>query len=228
MEQSSPPIDALREGARIIADVFKALETYLRMGISEASIASQIRRKVNEFGGQGLSFPTLVASGPRSAEPHARPSGRKLQKGDLVFIDFGVKINGFCSDATRSYVVGKSTQRQRNIHQWVLDAQHAAIAVARTGVPVSAVDLAARNLIRSHRHGCHFPHSTGHGVGRKVHTSPRIHFKSKEVLFQGDVVTIEPAIYIPGWGGIRIEDMICISDHTPEILTNYRRDLIEV
>ncbi|MFH1429547.1 MAG: M24 family metallopeptidase [Candidatus Margulisiibacteriota bacterium] len=214
-----------RQAAAISDQVFSRLVSHIRPGIREREIALFISKTALMFGCEKMSFKTLVASGARSAYPHGRPTNKKLMIGDLVFIDFGVKVNGFCSDCTRTFVLGNPTERQKRIYQIVLDAQERAIDKVKASVPVSEIDLAARNYIKQHRHGKYFIHSTGHGIRKRVHVKPRIHYKDNSVLKAGQIITIEPGIYIEDWGGVRIEDMVRVTDTGHEMLTKFDKKL---
>ncbi|MFC1478479.1 M24 family metallopeptidase [Candidatus Margulisiibacteriota bacterium] len=217
-----------RQAAAVSDQIFSRLITHVRPGIREIELGDFIARTALMFGCEKMSFKTLVASGRRSAYPHGKPTKKKLKMGDLVFIDFGVKINKFCSDCTRTFVLGNPTPRQKRIHQIVLDAQQLAIDKVKAGVPVAEIDLAARDYIKQHRHGKYFLHSTGHGIRKRVHVRPRIHYKDKSVLKAGQIVTIEPGIYIKDWGGVRIEDMVRVTETGHELLTRFDKKLWEI
>jgi len=195
-----------------------AIEPFLVPGTREIDIAIVIKRLALAHGCRHMAFETLVASGVRSAYPHGKPTQKKLRDGDLVFIDFGVKVNGYCSDITRTFVVGKPTTKQKKIMAIVKEAQRRAIAKVKAGALIADVDLAARDYIQRFRLEKYFVHSTGHGVGKRVHVKPRVHFKTEGKLKAGEIITIEPGIYIKGWGGVRIEDMVRVEANGCKIL----------
>lgn len=203
----------IEKAAKLAVSTLSKIIPFLKPGISEKEIAQEIKKHLKP------SFRVIVASGKRSANPHAFASKKKLKKGDLVVIDFGAKVGGQCSDITRTFVIGKPTKRQRKIIRIVKRAQKAAIAKVRAGIEVKEVDSAARRVIKRAGHGKYFIHNTGHGIGRKVHQSPKISKKNRRRLRKGMVITIEPGIYIKGWGGVRIEDMVRVTKKGCIILT---------
>lgn len=201
----------------------KVLES-LHAGLSELAVSEMLAGFIAELGGT-LSFETLVQSGPNSAMPHARPSTRKLGPGDFVLIDFGAQFDGYKADSTRMAVIGEPAERHREIHQLVLDAHDAAIAAARPGVTTGDVDAAARRVIEAGGHGEHFFHRVGHGLGLEGHEDPSLDPGSTLVLQPGMVFTVEPGVYIPGWGGVRIEDDLVIEADGCRVLTAQDRSL---
>lgn len=188
-------------------------------GKSEVAIASGLQAGIRRAGGDDESFPTIVASGPRAALPHGLPTGRLIGGGELVIIDFGVRLNGYCSDTTRTYSPVKWDKKSMEIYRVVLEAQRAALAVIGPGVKGSAVDAAAREVIERAGHGKHFGHGTGHGVGLEVHELPVLSPRSGDTLQPGMVVTVEPGIYLEKFGGVRIEDMVLVTETGREILS---------
>jgi Xaa-Pro aminopeptidase len=187
--------------------------------VKERDIAAEIDYAIRKQSAEGPSFEAIVASGPRASMPHATVSDRTLQSGDLVILDFGAVFRGYASDMTRTLVVGAPTVQQRAVYEIVLRAQEAAIAAAKAGLRCAELDRVARTIIEDACYGPQFGHSLGHGVGLGVHEQPRISSKSDQVLKPGMVITIEPGIYIPGWGGIRIEDLVVIQPDGCENLT---------
>ena len=218
-------LSSFRQAAKISDRIFSQLLPSIKPGIREIELAQKIWQLAKQHGCTTLSFDTLVASGPRTAMPHAKPTQKKLCAGELVFIDFGVKVNGYCSDITRTFILGKPTARQKKIYQVVLEAQQKALQKVKAGVPVAEIDLAARDYIKKHHYGKYFVHSTGHGVRKRVHVKPRIHFKNPAILKAGEIITIEPGIYIKGWGGVRIEDMVVVTEKGYEVLTRALKEL---
>ena len=217
-------IEKLARAAEITDAATKEVMARIREGQSEVEIALMLGSLIGEAGG-ALSFETLVQSGPNSALPHARPSNRRLQAGDLVLLDFGAAYNGYKADTTRMAVVGEPAARHRDIHSIVLDAHDAAIAAVRPGVTTGEVDAAARRVIEAAGYGERFFHRIGHGLGLEVHEAPSLDPESGTVLEAGMVFTVEPGIYIPGWGGVRIEDDVVVEENGCRVLTKADRAL---
>ncbi|MFH1006435.1 MAG: Xaa-Pro peptidase family protein [Candidatus Latescibacterota bacterium] len=218
-------IACIREAVRIGDRVFEQILPLLKPGISERDIAAEIDYAIRRQTAEGPSFQAIVASGPHASMPHASVSERALQSGDLVILDFGAVFHGYASDMTRTLVIGAPTVQQRAVHQIVLQAQETAIAAARAGLPCAELDRIARTIIEDACYGPQFGHSLGHGIGLCVHEQPNLSAKSDQVLAPGMVVTIEPGIYIPGWGGIRIEDLVIIRQNDCENLTTAPKQL---
>ena len=219
---------AEREAARIATDALMRTIPQIAPGQNELAIAGILEKALRDEGSEEAPFPPIVASGPRSALPHARASARVVEKGDLLLLDFGAQYRGYCSDITRTFIVGPPTPEQREIYQVVRDANHIASHSVRAGMTGMAADALARSYIDAQGHGEAFGHSLGHGLGLEVHESPRLARTAEAALVAGAVVTIEPGIYRPGWGGVRIEDDVHLSENGPQILTNFSRELIEV
>ena len=220
-------LSSIKQAASISDQIFEQLLPLIRPRVPEIAIAKQIWRLAKAHGCTKLAFDTLVASGPRSAKPHAKPTMRKLKTGDLVFIDFGVKVNGYCSDCTRTFILGEPSEQQQKVFNIVLKAQQEAIQAVKAGVKVADIDLIARDFIKEQGYEKCFPHSTGHGVRQHVHVKPRVHFKTKGVLKAGEIITIEPAIYIKDFGGVRIEDMVLVTETGYEVLTHFPKKLCD-
>jgi len=179
-------------------------------------------------GADEMSFPTIVASGARSALPHGRASSQPIASGAFVVCDFGVILSSYCSDETRTVWVGKVPQDARNAYEAVREAQQAAIDAVRPGIAVGEVDAAARKVLKKAGLGRYFTHSTGHGVGLEIHESPRVADGQREILQPGMVITIEPGVYFPGKWGIRIEDMVAVTAGGCETLTPTGKELLAV
>jgi Xaa-Pro aminopeptidase len=218
----------LCEAARIATDALSRTLPEISHGQSELQITGILEKALREEGSEDAPFPPIVASGPRSALPHARASSRVLGKGEFLLLDFGAQYKGYCSDVTRTFIAGAPTSEQREIYQVVRDANHIASHSIRPGMTGTAADALARSYIDRCGHGEAFGHSLGHGIGLEVHEAPRLARTSETELVTGAVVTIEPGIYRPGWGGVRIEDDVHLSENGPQILTNFSRELIEV
>ncbi|MDR3305268.1 MAG: aminopeptidase P family protein [Clostridiales Family XIII bacterium] len=192
----------------------------IRPGRTEIWVAEQLEAFAKDSPGyEGLSFPPIIASGPNGAQPHAVPSGRVLREGDFITVDFGVIADGYCSDMTRTFLLGAATERQTFVYRTVLAAQTAGVRAAKPGIACKALDRVCRGVIEEAGLGEYFIHTTGHGVGTEVHEDPRIGKDSVAVLAPGMVVTIEPGVYIEGWGGVRIEDTVVITKSGCEVIT---------
>jgi Xaa-Pro aminopeptidase len=188
-------------------------------GRTEIDVAERLRTAIRREGGEQESFPTIVASGASAAQPHAVPTNARIGGGKLVVIDFGVRLGGYCSDTTRTYSPGKWDMKSKEIYRVVLEAQRAAIATIRPGAKASDVDAAARGVIERAGYGKCFGHGTGHGVGLEVHELPVLSPKSGDILAPGMIVTVEPGIYVEKFGGVRIEDMLLVTQGGAEVLS---------
>ena len=197
-------------------------------GMTETSLAGLLERNLRDAGSEAFPFPSIVSSGPRSALPHARASTRTLAPGDFVLLDFGAVSDGYCSDITRTFVLGKASEEQRDIYGIVREANRRASGAIRVAMGCQAADAIARDYIHALGFGVEFGHSLGHGIGLEVHEAPRLAKTAEAVLAAGSVVTIEPGIYRAGWGGVRIEDDVHLTDAGPRTLTSYPRDLVEL
>ncbi len=205
----------------------KALES-IRPGVRETEVAGDLEFAARQAGTDGMSFETIVASGPRSALPHGRATAEPIPARGFVVVDSGVILRGYCSDMTRTVHVGRIGRQQRKWYEAVLEAQLAGIAAVKPGQKAGEVDRAARQTLRRCKLDKFFTHSTGHGVGLEIHEPPRLGKGQTEELQPGMVVTIEPGIYIPGQGGIRIEDMVLVTASGCEVLTQVKKELIEI
>jgi Xaa-Pro aminopeptidase len=217
----------IRTAVQTASSFFQPLLAYIRAGVAETAVAAELEYAARRAGAEGMSFETIVASGPRSALPHGRASAAPVADG-FVILDYGIRISGYCSDMTRTVYVGRADQRARGLYDAVLQAQQAAVAAVRPGVAVGDVDSTARKVLERAKLARYFTHSTGHGVGLEIHEAPRVAQKQKDVLQPGMVVTIEPGIYIPGEGGVRIEDMVVVTATGSEVLTGVTKELIQL
>ena len=218
----------IAEAARITDEVFSLIAGELRPGITEVEAAARIDYLLMTGAGDLPAFRTIVAAGERGALPHAHPSDRKLAMGDLVTLDFGAVHRGYCADMTRTVVIGEPTARQREVYDIVLGAQEAALKGIRAGMTGREADSFARDYIVEKGYGDQFGHGLGHGLGLQVHESPRLAQKNEDVLTPGMVVTVEPGVYIPGWGGVRIEDNVVIEEGGCKNLTSSEKRLLKV
>ena len=216
---------AIREAVRIADLTYKHAAGFICPGMLEHEVAVELDCLVRKAGAERESFDPLVAFGPRSALPHGKPTDRKIAEGDLVLLDFGAKWHGYHSDITRTVVLGKPDPKQQEIYDIVLEAQTAGIAAIRPGIAGGEVDAVARKIIESKGYGECFGHGLGHGLGLDVHDGRILAKKSEIILEPSMVVTVEPGIYIPGWGGIRIEDDVLVTESGSEALTSSPRTL---
>ncbi|MFM1966996.1 MAG: hypothetical protein RL134_2721 [Actinomycetota bacterium] len=218
---------ALIEQACQVSDAaLQAILPRVHAGITEREIARWLEAEMFARGADALSFETIVAGGPNSAKPHHEPSTRPLAEGDLLLIDFGAEVGGYHADETRTFVVGEPAEWQREIHSIVAEAQGAGRTAARADTPLLEVDTAARALVAGAGYGDYFDHGLGHGVGLQIHEAPFFSPRSTGMLPAGSPVTIEPGIYLPGRGGVRIEDTILVSEGPSRSLTTSPRDLM--
>lgn len=213
----------MKRAAAITDDVFDCVLAALKEGVTEKQIAELISQKTVEFGASGVSFDTIVAFGTGGAEPHHVPTDAPLCRGDLVTVDMGAVLDGYCSDFTRTVAFGEPDDEMRKIYEIVYEAQKRALAAVADGAECRAVDAAARDYIASQGYGEYYIHGTGHGVGTLIHESPTLNARSDEVLQSGQVVTIEPGIYVSGRGGVRIEDMVTVGEGVP--FSRHNREL---
>ena len=213
-------ITIMKRAAEAAQTVFARAMPLIRVGATEREIAGKMEEIALEIKGvEGLAFPTIIASGPNGAQPHAEVTDRAFENGDFVTVDFGVMVDGYASDMTRTFLLGTVTATQRKIYDSVKRAQAAGLTAAKAGISCTALDAVCRNIIEKDGYGEYFIHSTGHGVGTEVHEDPRISKNSEAFLETGMVVTIEPGIYIEDLGGVRIEDTIVITDTGCEVIT---------
>jgi Xaa-Pro aminopeptidase len=221
-------IAAIREACGIVDRAFDFLLTLLKPGLPERELAAELEYYMKKQGAEREAFETIVVSGPNSALPHGRPSSRALEPGDLITFDFGARVRRYPSDLTRTVVLGAATAKQREVYQVVLDAQLAAIAAIRPGADGKAIDSVARDIITKAGYGDQFSHGLGHGLGLHIHDHVAFSQRSEVKLEAGMVVTVEPGIYLEGWGGIRIEDDVLVTETGGELLTHAPKHLIEV
>lgn len=221
-------IERLRRAEAIGDMAFSEILNYIRPGVTELQIAAELEYSMKKNGADCLSFETIVASGANSSLPHAVPGEKKLEEGDFLTMDFGCKYKGYCSDMTRTVVVGKASDKQIEIYNTVLNAQLEAMKVIRSGVVGMDVHNVAAGVIEKAGYGQYFGHGLGHSVGLYIHENPRFSQIEKRQIMTNTIETVEPGIYIPDFGGVRIEDMIVVTEDGFENLTNSPKELIEV
>jgi len=217
--KSDHEMRAIRRAVRIAEESFLAVQGLIRPGTSERDLAAALECEIRKRGSDRLPFEAIVATGRRSSLPHARPTSRKLKAGDLLVVDWGAEYNGYFSDMTRSFILGGAAGEKKKVYDIVLEAQRAAVRVVLPGISLKAVDKAARDVIEGYGYGLFFNHGTGHGVGLDVHEMPRVSRMGKGPVEEGMVFTVEPGIYIPDMGGVRIEDMIHVTREGARPLT---------
>ncbi len=222
-------IGAIREAGRLAVDALDATLEGVRPGMRETDVAARLEWELRRRGSEWHPFPTIVASGPRSALPHATTSEREIRPGEFVLLDFGARIDGYCADVTRTVVVGsRADERQREVYDLVREAQQQARDGIVPGMTGREADALARSVIDGRGFGAQFGHSVGHGLGLELHEEPRLSRTNDQPLPAGAVVTIEPGIYVAGWGGVRLEDDLALTEAGPELLTDGRTELREL
>jgi Xaa-Pro aminopeptidase len=216
----------IRAACAIADDALGALLPRLADRPTEREFALELEVEMRRRGASGNSFDPIIASGPNAAKPHARPSSRRVERGELVVIDFGCIVDGYCSDMTRTVSVGDPGPDARRIFDVVRESQWAGRDAVRSGVECAVIDQACRDVITAAGWGDAFVHSTGHGVGLEIHEAPRVAASARDTLEPGSVVTVEPGVYLPGIGGVRIEDTVVVTSDGAEPLTEFPKDLV--
>ena len=227
--KSPEEVAAIRAAACLAQEALADVLPGIRPGQTEVEVGAALEGALRRRGSEWHPFPTIVASGPRSALPHARTSERTVAVGELLLLDFGAQVDGYCADLTRTFVVGaRADDRQRTVHELVQTAQRRAIEHLRPGMPAREGDALARDVIATRGFGEAFGHSLGHGLGLEVHEAPRLAPTSDAPLPPHAVVTVEPGVYFPGWGGIRLEDDVYLGPDGTECLSDGRTELLEL
>jgi Xaa-Pro aminopeptidase len=221
-------IDAIRAAVHLTDCVFDQVIRLIKPGVTELDIAAEIVYLHRKGGADADAFEPIVVSGARSAQCHARATSKKIETGEILTLDMGGCLNGYNSDLTRTVMIGKPSPEAVNIYNTVALAQMRAIEAAHAGMKTNELDAVARDIIKKHKYGKYFLHSLGHGLGMSVHETPLVSWKSSDPLLPGNVITIEPGIYIPNFGGVRIEDVIVIRERGCEVLTQSRKSLIVI
>ena len=211
-------IASIREALALTESVFLDFIKTVVTGTTEKSLAWELEKRLRQAGADALSFPSIVAAGPNSAVPHAVPTDRPIQPGEPILFDFGIRLNGYCSDITRMAYIGTPDETYRNIYRTVLEAQQIAVRAIVPGQNTKRVDEEARDHITAMGYGDNFGHGLGHGVGLAVHEAPRLSPLKEAILAPGMVSTVEPGIYVPDWGGIRLENMVVVTESGADVL----------
>ncbi|MDR6882720.1 Xaa-Pro peptidase family protein [Bacillus sp. 3255] len=226
MVKDDAELQVMQEAADLADQTFSHILNFIKPGVKELDIALEIEMFIRKNGGTSTSFETIVASGERSALPHGKAGERLLRMNEFVKLDFGAYYKGYCSDITRTVMLGKPTDKHREIYDIVLEAQLNCLANLKPGITGREGDAYSRDVIVKHGYGDYFGHGTGHGLGMEIHESPRLSKTEDTILTPGMVVTVEPGIYLPGFGGVRIEDDVVITDTGIKILTNSTKDFL--
>lgn len=219
-------VDCIKKAQKIAEDAFSHILTFIKEGVTEKEIALELDFYMLKNGAEAVSFETIAVSGKNSSMPHGVPTDKKIENGDFITMDFGAVYNGYHSDMTRTVIVGKPTEKQKEVYETVLKAQKSALEVLKNGVTGFDADKVARDIIENAGYKENFGHGTGHGVGIEIHESPNLSPYSKATLETGNVVTVEPGIYIPDEFGVRIEDMALITEDGYINLTSCEKELI--
>ncbi|MET0973921.1 MAG: Xaa-Pro peptidase family protein [Thermoleophilaceae bacterium] len=221
-------VAAMRAAAELATEAYESLRDDGLSGRTEREVAIALARFMEDRGAEGPSFPPIVAAGAHGALPHAEPRDVEIPRGTLVVIDMGAKVDGYCSDCTRTFATGPIDDSALEIYELVRRAQEEALAAVRAGASCAGVDAVARDLIDAAGHAEHFGHGLGHGVGLEVHEAPRLGKTAEGELRSGTAVTVEPGVYVPGDVGVRIEDLVIVGDGEPDILTGFPKDLVTI
>lgn len=229
MEKDADELAAVKKAVAIADSAFEHILTFIRPGVSEQDISFELEFQMRKLGAEKTAFDNIVASGPRGALPHGAPSPKKIESGEMITMDFGAVYQGYHSDITRTIVVGQPTPKQQEIYDVVLAAQLTGIQAVKAGLLGSEVDARARQVIEKAGYGEFFGHGLGHSLGLMIHEEPRLSPSNTDTrLRENMVVTVEPGIYLPGWGGVRIEDTVVVSAEGCEVLTASSKQFIEI
>jgi len=226
--KESAELNHIKKAVEISDVAFERILQIIAPGVRERELAAELEYQMMMLGSEKPAFETIVASGYRSAMPHGVASDKKVKKGEFITFDFGATVNGYVSDITRTVVVGKATSRQKKIYNIVLRAQLAGIKKVKAGLSGKNVDAVCRKIIARAGYGKNFGHGTGHGIGYFIHLGPRVSFQSEDKLKVNNVITIEPGIYLSGWGGVRIEDDVVVTKNGCKVLNKAEKKLLEL
>ncbi|HAD82670.1 MAG: hypothetical protein A2509_11465 [Candidatus Edwardsbacteria bacterium RIFOXYD12_FULL_50_11] len=226
--KTSAEIQKIARAAQIADQAFAGIVKFIKPGLTEKAIASQLDHTLKLLGAANPSFDSIVGSGPNGALPHAQPSDRKVRKGDFIVLDFGAIYRGYHSDMTRTVCLGRPTEKHLKIYDIVTQAQSAGLKAVRAGARGREADAAARKIINDAGYGKYYGHGLGHGVGLEVHEAPGVGMKAENLLPENSIVTVEPGIYLPGWGGVRIEDLVVVAKGGCRILSRSTKKIITI
>lgn len=228
MIKSPEEVVRIKKAIEVIEEVLRRGIQKVQIGVTEIEIVAELEYQMKRLGAEGPSFSTMVLAGEKSALPHGKPGDRKIQAGELLLFDLGVYMNGYASDITRTFAVGDVNDQLKEIYHTVLAGNLAGLEAIRPGVKLASVDLAARDVIASKGYGEYFMHRLGHGLGLDVHEYPSIHSENTDLLHAGMVFTVEPGVYVPGTGGVRIEDDVLVTENGVEVLTTFPKELMVI
>lgn len=230
IHKSRDEVEGMKKAVNIIEKVLGDGLKTIKEGMTEAELVAEFEYLMKKYGSAGPSFSTMVLAGEKAALPHGKPDNTKLENGDFLLIDFGViTYDRYCSDITRTFVIGEADEKQKEIYDIVKRSTQAGVDAVKAGVPLKEFDIAARNVIQESGYGEYFNNRVGHGLGIEVHEAPSIHHLNEDIAQKGMVFTIEPGIYIPGYGGVRIEEEVYINEEGKcEVLTSFPRELKEI
>lgn len=226
MIKEKEELEIIKKAAEIADKAFSHMLEYIKAGMTERQIGLELEFYMKKLGASDLSFPSIVASGVRSSLPHGQATNKVVNKGEFLTMDFGCIYKEYCSDMTRTLVIGKPSDKMVEIYNVVLNAQERALKEYKPGIPAVEVDAVARNYITSKGYGKYFGHSLGHGVGREIHESPTIGYRNNSRLQKNMVVTDEPGVYLPGFGGVRIEDLLLVTENGGKVFSKSSKKLI--
>jgi len=229
LKKDKQEIEAMRRAVKIAQDALEATIPLIKIGMTERELSSELVIQLSRHGSDAeIPFSPIVSAGPNSANPHASPTERKLQAGDMLVVDWGAAYNGYMSDLTRTFAVGKIDDEFKKIHQIVQEANAAGRATGKPGVPCAKVDIATREVIEKSGYGKYFTHRTGHGIGMEGHEDPYIRSDNMQLLEPGMAYTIEPGIYLPNRNGVRVEDDVVVTEKGVDVLSNMPREIMTV
>ncbi|AZR73559.1 Xaa-Pro dipeptidase [Anoxybacter fermentans] len=221
-------IEMIKKAAEIADAAFEHIQSFIKPGVTEVEVALELEYFMKKMGSQKNAFDFIIASGPRSSLPHGVASDRVIQSGEFLKMDFGAVYNGYHSDITRTVVVGEPNEKMIEIYNIVKEAQQSVLDQIKAGMTTKEADAIARNIIAEAGYGSNFGHGLGHGIGLEIHEGPRVSFKEEVILKENMVITVEPGIYIPQWGGVRIEDDVVITKDGCRVLTSATKELIKL
>lgn len=223
--KSRQEITYITKAQGIVDKLFSHIKKSVRIGMTEAAISLEMERYAKKLGAQGMAFESIVAFGANAAAPHHLSGNKKISRNNFLLLDFGVLVNGYHSDFTRTLFIGRPNKKQEQVYDIVREAQDRAISKIKSGVEAALIDQVARGYIERQNYGKHFTHNTGHGVGLEIHELPNFSPKSEDILVENMIVTVEPGIYIENWGGVRIEDMVLVGPQKSKLLSKSPKDL---